>query len=143
MTSNPLAALEGRRSEFEALCRELGAHLVYLFGSQARGQAFPFSDVDFAVAFAPEVPAAELSQRQVEMITELMSLLKRNDVDVAVLERATPLLRHRAATEGIVVYQADPFAHADFLVRALREYDDTRSLREAEAAALKARYGRR
>lgn len=143
MGSDSLAALEERRGDFEAFCREMGARLVYLFGSEARGQAFPFSDVDFAVAFTPEVPAAEQSQRQVEMITELMSLLKRNDVDVAVLERSTPLLRHRAATEGIVVYEAGPYEHANFLVQALREYDDTRSLREAEAAALEARYGRR
>ncbi len=131
-----MSRLDRRRPEIEALCRRLGVRLLYLFGSQARGDALPFSDVDFAALFTPAVGQSQRSEAQETLIVELMALLDRNDIDVAVLERASPLLRHRAATEGIGLFEADSEAHAEFFVRTLREYDDTRSLRAATRAAL-------
>ncbi|MGH2769580.1 MAG: type VII toxin-antitoxin system MntA family adenylyltransferase antitoxin [Actinomycetota bacterium] len=131
-----ISRLDQRRPQIEALCRRLGVGLLYLFSSQARGDALAFSDVDFAALLAPAVEKSQYSEAQETLIVELMALLERNDIDVAVLERASPLLRHRAATEGIVLFEADPETHAEFFVRALREYDDTRSLRAATRAAL-------
>lgn len=136
-TSSVLDAIEANRQAIQAPCRELGARLFYLFGSHARGQALPVSDVDFAVEFESHVPNEEHAGRQERMIVELMRILRRNDVDVAVLNRGSALLRHRVATEGELVFAKSPQAHAEFLVRSLREYDDTRSLREATAASLK------
>lgn len=143
MDARALAGDPGLRDQVEPLCREAGVELLYLFGSQARGEALPMSDVDFAVLFAREVPASDHAKRQELLIVELMGILRRDDVDVVLLDRASALMRHRAATEGLVVFEARPSLHAEFLVRALREYDDTRSLREALAESLRARYDRR
>lgn len=128
-----------RLTDVEAVCRSLGARLFYLFGSQARGQAQSMSDVDFAVEFGPEVLESAYPGNQEQFIVEMMRVMQRNDVDVAVLNNASALLQHRAATEGIVLFEREPGAHADFLVRALRAYDDTRSLRAATRASLQAR----
>lgn len=131
------------RVEIEQLCRETKLNLLYLFGSQARREPLPMSDIDFAAEFGREVLESEFSERQEALIVELMKILGRDDVDVAILNRASPLLKHRAATEGRVLYQAESGSHASFLVRALREYDDTRSIREALRASLRPRHARR
>lgn len=111
--------------------------LLYLFGSQAKGETLPLSDVDFAVQFPPETSQMERAKGVENLIVEFMRLLVRNDIDVVDLDRASPLRRHRVATEGKLLYATDTHAVAEFFVKALREYDDTRSLREAVAAALR------
>lgn len=133
--------LLGRRERIRAAARGAGARVLYLFGSHARGRPIPMSDVDFAVEFGPEVLPEEHSERQERLVVELMGILGRSDVDLAVLNRASALLKHRAVTEGVVLFESRPGAHADLLVRALRQYDDTRSLREATRAMLDAAYG--
>lgn len=128
-----LNGLDGVTPEF---CRSFGIRLLYLFGSHSRGEDLPTSDVDFAVHFQPTVPDSQKSQLQEEVISSLMGLLGRNDVGVAILDRASALLKHRVVTEGILLFEAEPAAHAALLVKTLWEYDDTRSLRQATRSAL-------
>lgn len=142
MTTPLLKQLDDLRPELEELCRRLSVQLFLLFGSQARGDALPFSDIDFAVLLSEMSTGRDETQRHVELATELMRLIHRDDIQVVLLQGASPLLKHRAATEGIVLYE-DPGAHANFLIKALQQYDDTRSLREAEAQSLRQRHARR
>lgn len=90
-------ALEGRPEVLEA----------YLFGSVARGEGAPHSDVDVAVyidrAAAPEARFG----LQAELATELMSALHRNDIDVVLLNDATPLLYHRVLRDGVRLFARD------------------------------------
>ena len=74
---------------------------AYLFGSRARGQSSPHSDIDVAVyvdrASAPVSPfgyAAGLS-------AVLMAALRERGVDVVVLNDAPPLLYQRVLRDGI------------------------------------------
>jgi predicted nucleotidyltransferase len=48
-----LDQLRQRRAEIERLANQHGAHDVRIFGSVARGEARPDSDVDVLVAFKP------------------------------------------------------------------------------------------
>jgi len=111
-----------------------GVVLAYLFGSQASGATTPLSDVDIAVLFGPDVPSREYFDRQVAMIADFIALLRRNDVDVAVLNRATPLLAHEVAG-GDVVYCMDEIVRVEFEKQALRRYVDTAPLRRQLAEA--------
>src|SRR5947207_1209660 len=73
---------------------------AYLFGSQARGDTHPQSDVDVAVyvdhALAGDPPFGYAA----DITTELMGALERNDVDVVVLNDAPLLLYHRVLRDG-------------------------------------------
>ena len=109
-----------------------GVVLAYLFGSQAEGKARPLSDVDIAVLLGPQVDRERWSQVQLDLIGELMNLFHRNDVDVVILNRATPLLTHEVVRFGQVLYEAEPGTQVDYEVAALRRYVDTEPLRQLQ-----------
>ena len=96
----------------------------YLFGSQARGDAQPHSDVDVAVYVdAARLPPAPYGYAA-ELTTELIALLHDNRVDVVVLNDAGPLLYHRVLRDGIRVVTRDLAASTTREGRALSRYCD-------------------
>jgi predicted nucleotidyltransferase len=99
-----------------------GALAVYLFGSVARGEAGPASDVDVAVLFASDPPAT-LDAPQFAMEAELERLLGR-EVQVVALNRASPDLVHRVLRDGRLVLDRDRSARIRFEVRSRNEYFD-------------------
>jgi uncharacterized protein len=74
----------------------------YLFGSVARGDDRPDSDIDVAVHFAQGMDAATRFQRCLRLGGELEVALKRA-VDVVDLEEAPLRLAGRILTERVVV----------------------------------------
>ena len=116
----------------EFFAGQTDVRFAYLFGSQARGEAGPLSDVDLAVALGCD-PAGHAARRD-DLNACLMQLLGRNDVDLVLADRAPPLLRHRIAT-GICLFARKPVEATRFAVAALRDYEDTCPLRAAFYAA--------
>jgi len=106
-----------------------GVVLSYLFGSQAQGIAGPLSDLDIAVLLSPEVPPEQQTAVQLNLICELTSLFRRDDMDVVILNRAPALLAYEVARYGKVIYQDASLPHVDFLTLAISRYADTQQLR--------------
>lgn len=104
---------------------------AFLFGSQARGHVHVGSDVDVGVLLTHGAPKDPF--RAVRFTNDLMDMLGRSDVDVAILNEASPLLVLRVAQEGRVLYATSNTVVAEFGVRALQQYEDTRPLRELQA----------
>ena len=96
----PIGPIDSFLPAVRDVCMKHGVALAYLYGSQARGDAGPLSDVDIAVLFQPEVSQPERSDRLLRLIGEFMSIFKRSDVFVADLASASPLLRHRVNRDG-------------------------------------------
>lgn len=74
--------LRKRREEIERIAESHGARNVRVFGSVARGDAVPGSDVDFLVDFDPDRTVLDLSA----LILELQAALGC-EVDVKELTR--------------------------------------------------------
>lgn len=73
---------------------------AYLFGSHARGEAMPHSDLDIAVYVDRErLPPAPWGYAA-ELTADLMAGLGLNQLDVVVLNDAPPLLYHRVLRDG-------------------------------------------
>ena len=95
---------------------------AYLFGSQARGDAQPHSDIDVAV-FVSEIPDAPFGY-EAELATELMRALRTDRVDVVILNRAGPVLYHRVLRDGVRVIARDLWATVVREGYALSRYCD-------------------
>nr|HID14928.1 nucleotidyltransferase domain-containing protein [Anaerolineae bacterium] len=141
--SGPLRNLEPYRQPLDEAFERHGVVLAYLFGSQARGEAGPLSDVDVAVLFGPDVPENERFDRVLHLIGELGSLFHRNDVYVVDLAEAPPLLRHRVYYDGRLLYCADDAERVRFETTALRDYVDTEPLRRIKRKYVLQHFGLR
>ena len=93
---NAVQLLRARRADIERIAASHGACNVRVFGSVARGEAGPESDIDFLIDTSPPTspwfPAG--------LITDLEDLLGRN-VDVVSEKALDPYLRDRVLREAI------------------------------------------
>jgi len=108
---------------------------AYLFGSVARGEARAHSDVDVAVYVtdaALDVPGFGYAAA---LAADLQQALGRPDIDLVVLNRATPLLYHRVLRDGVRLLSRDLAATTRREGYALSRYcDDLPRLRLVEKA---------
>ena len=108
---------------------------AYLFGSQARGNAGPLSDVDVAVYVEPASLDRPGFGVQAELGSELQAALGRSDVDIVLLNHAPPLLYHRVLRDGERLLSRSEPDTATREGQALSRYCDfVPQLRKIEAA---------
>lgn len=104
-----------------------GVAAVLLFGSAARGQLRPDSDVDVAALFEhARVPSFEerlmLQQRLEEAV--------QRDVDLVVLNDAPTILARQALTSGILIACPNSRVYHEFVIRLATEYADFKRIRK-------------
>ncbi len=103
---------------------------AYLFGSAARGNQTVLSDIDIAVYITKETTDA--FDAKLSLHADLCRALKRNDVDVLVLNTATNLiLLDEVVRTGLVLYDADPEARVEFELGILHQALDFKHHRTA------------
>jgi predicted nucleotidyltransferase len=139
------AAARGRLAH--ALDRP-GLSAAYLIGSQARESSGPLSDVDIAVLHDPRLSAAAALSLRLALARAAAAALATGEVDVVLVNAASPLLRHRVVRDGRLLLDHDPSARIAFQATALRDYLDTQPLRAELRRGLRrrlreGRFGRR
>ena len=103
-----------------------GLDLLFLFGSHASGRARAESDVDIALSFTHEmIPEAE---KRIELIGSLSDQLGR-EVDLVVLNQASPILKMQVLRNGEKLFERDRRAYSDFFVKTVNEYDYLKRVR--------------
>ena len=97
---------------------------AYLFGSTARGEEQAHSDVDVAVYVAREkLPRAPFGYAAA-LVGALIEALATDDVDLVVLNEASPLLYARVLRDGVRVFSRDLRATTRREGEALSRYCD-------------------
>ena len=82
-----------------------GLSAAYLFGSQAENTATESSDVDIALLFEAGNQPLFYLQKELEFSGKLCALLKRDDVDVVVLNCArSSELKYNIVHDGSVLF---------------------------------------
>lgn len=117
-----IAEITEKLKEFFKLREEV--QFAVLFGSLAKGTANRLSDVDIAVMIAPWFKDTFPYGYQAALIADLMGELKRNDVDVVILNKAPILLRYQILRYGRFIHIRDRQARIQFQVDTINQYED-------------------
>ena len=115
--------------------REIAA--AYVFGSVATGRTRNDSDVDVAVLLARPLPAGRRLPFRLELMADLGSALRRSDVEVVMLNDASPLLAHRVLSKGHLVFERSKSTRVRFHVRTASQYADLIPMYETQIRYLK------
>ena len=117
--------------------------VAYLFGSHARGQAGPLSDVDIAILLSGLPDADAGFEARLDIVGRVMAHLQRNEVDVAILNQASLPLRYRVVRDGQVVFCRDHDARLAFATQTIMAYLDFQPVLKAfeQATLNRARKG--
>jgi len=107
------------------LARRKGIHLVFLFGSAVSRRVHPASDVDIGIFFGPVPNVSEVSA----LTAELSSLL-RKEVDLVVLNHASPILKMQVLKTGVLILARDLKVYHQFFVDTVNQYDDLKRIRK-------------
>ena len=94
-----MASIDRAYAQIADFARARGARRVTLFGSRARGDAGPRSDIDIAVE-----GCADMAAFREDVEERLWSLLSVDIVDLD--RRVSPGLRASIEREGKVIYEA-------------------------------------
>lgn len=116
-----LKKLEEKGSELFA---SAGVLCAYLYGSQARGEALPRSDIDIAVLVKKDFPEHDCLNLELNLSIELDKLELGAEAEVRVINRLPLLMRGEILTEGHLIYCRDDSARVEFETATRDEYFD-------------------
>ena len=115
--------------------REIQA--AYIFGSVATDRARDDSDVDVAVLLDRRVRAGRMLKYRLTLTADLGAALHRSDIDVVILNQASPLLAHRVLSRGSLVFERSASARVRFQTRTASLYFDLIPMFETQIQYLK------
>jgi predicted nucleotidyltransferase len=100
---------------------------AWVFGSRARGEERPASDLDVAVLLGPG-PDAEVLSRVSAALARRLGI----ETDVVDLAKSTPVLGFEVVTAGRRVFARDAVAADEAEERSLHAYLDTEHMRRVQ-----------
>lgn len=123
----------------EPIFERHGVVLAYLFGSQAHGKTGPHSDIDVGVVFDKNIiPLQKQFSEKLAIALEIEKEFEIENADVINLNQQTnPVLRYEVVLEGKVIFMKDPEIKTQLARAVLREYENTRYLRETSYRLLR------
>jgi len=114
------------REKFNSIAEQYKLQLIILFGSQARNETTKSSDIDIAV-LSHDVNLINNTSSQLSLIFDLQYLMKdEGDIDLVILNSASPFLKYQVAMEGIPLYEQSEDFFLEFAIHAMKEYEDVR-----------------
>jgi predicted nucleotidyltransferase len=131
--------LDTFRQPLQCLFQQHPVRLAYLFGSQAIQRTHPSSDVDVAVLLDESLTPEERFAERLRLLGDLARIFGTDNMDLELLNEASPLLAYEALRHGVLLYCADAQTRIECQVRTLRAYEDTIPLRRILSEAMVAR----
>jgi hypothetical protein len=105
---------------------------AYVFGSYGTGKEKPLSDVDIAVFLKKEIPKNQYFDIQLGLISDLVHILKTDEVDVIILNQADIILSYHVVFSRNVVFERDSEIRVAYETRVLDKYFDSEPIRRLQ-----------
>ena len=83
---------------------EAPVNLGILYGSRARGETTPNSDIDLAIEFEESLSSTELTQTRLGLIERLTTELETDEIDVVPISRVPTELLEAILADGVLLY---------------------------------------
>lgn len=112
----------------ENLIRYYNIKLLYIFGSYAKNKNHNNSDLDIAVLLQEDYDPMD----KLNLIGDLTTIFKRDDIDLVILNSAKPVLKHQIIKHGKIIYMKTQECKVDFEVKVLNEYMDMEPFRKTQ-----------
>jgi predicted nucleotidyltransferase len=116
--------------ELDALCERHGVRVLTVFGSTARDEPTA-RDLDIGVLTEPGAHVDPLA-----LIADLVALTGVQDIDLADLNRAGPVLRERALVGAVPLFENAPGRYAAAQTAAIGERIETDEMRRLDLQLL-------
>jgi len=97
--------------------------LAYLFGSIVRGDTGKLSDVDIGVLLDEKLSKKDRFDLELKLISEIAILIKKNKIDLVVLNEAPLLLAYNVIKNGIIL-KSNEIERVKFETKTLSMYMD-------------------
>ena len=104
--------------------------VTYIFGSLAQGKTNVLSDIDIAII----TDSQQINNKtyrfgyKAEILTDLIKLLKTNDIDLVILNEANTLLKHRVLHHGKLIYSKNEKKRINFQIDTINKYNNFKQL---------------
>ncbi|MCZ7401987.1 MAG: nucleotidyltransferase domain-containing protein [Candidatus Methanoperedens sp.] len=82
--------------------------LAYLFGSTVRGDSGRLSDIDIGVMLDDQISKKDCFDLELKLMGEIAILIKKNKIDLIVLNEAPLLLAYNIIKCGIILKSDEP-----------------------------------
>lgn len=133
VNADEIMSLKNIKKTLLPVFERYGAKVVFafLFGSAARGELAPLSDIDIAVYLSKE-NSRDFFDLKLSLHADICRALRRNDVDIVVLNTAVNLmLLEDIIRNGTVLYDRDMGVREAYEVRTLHQAIDFKTQRFA------------
>ena len=97
--------------------------LAYLFGSTVRGDTGRLSDVDIGVLLDEKLSKEDRFDLELKLISEIAALIKKNKIDLVVLNEAPLLLAYNVIKNGVIL-KSNEAERVKFETKTLSMYMD-------------------
>ena len=109
------------RRLIDRAARDAEVLAVMLFGSHARGDAGPGSDIDVALVLQPELSREDATRKRAEYLSE-------SDLDLSVFQQLPLHVRSRVLKAGVVLFTRDEVALYALAARTARAFEHFRHI---------------
>lgn len=125
------------KGKLAGIFKENQVVLAYLFGSAVGNKMTTLSDIDIAVLFSDRVKKENYFDKRLKIASKIDRVLKINKTEVLCLNQAPPLLKHEAVFKGVLLFSKDKERQFRIENQVMKEYEDTRYLREIQTKIMK------
>ena len=107
-----------KKNGFGQIARKYGIKLVILFGSRAKDTTGLKGDSDIAILTQKSLN----DQKEYNMFQDFIQFFRSDNLDLAVLNFASPLLRFQVAKDGQLLYERQKGDFQNFQLMAIKDY---------------------
>lgn len=105
--------------------KKKGISLVFLFGSVVSRQMTNHSDIDVGMLF-DRIP----DFHEINNVKEDLSSLLNRDIDIVVLNEASPIIKMQVLKNGLLIFRKDKNSFSNFYGDTVKQYDDLKIVRK-------------